>query len=94
MRHPFDLNISRLENIGLCFEELSHEQSEKVSGGYNVFAIKPVVVLGILGIREDSDEGNQNSGSTTTTNNYTSPDGLIKSTEVVKNSWYSNSVIN
>ncbi|BAZ67221.1 MAG: hypothetical protein KME28_12355 [Pelatocladus maniniholoensis HA4357-MV3] len=92
MHHPFDLNIYELENIGLYFEELSHDQSEKVSGGYNVFAIEPVVVFGLLGIGEGSDEGNQDSGSTTTRKNYTSPDGRTKSTEVVTNSWRSNLV--
>ncbi|MCP6759173.1 MAG: hypothetical protein NHB32_10495 [Fischerella sp. CENA71] len=92
MCHQFNFNISELENIGLCFEELSHDQSEKVSGGYNVFSIEPFAVLGLLAIGEDSDEGDQNSGSTTTRKNYTSPDGRTKSTEVVTNSWRSNLV--
>lgn len=99
MRHPFDLDISELEKIGLCFEELSHEQSEKVAGGYNYFLAPELVPLGVQNIlttlalgEEGGDDSNQNSGTTTTRKDYTSPDGRTKSTEVVTNSWRSNFV--
>jgi hypothetical protein len=99
MRHPFDLDISELEKLGLCFEELSYDQSEKVTGGYNYFLPPELVSLRVQDVfttlalsEEGGDDSNQNSGTTTTRKDYTSPDGRTKSTEVVTNSWRSNFV--
>jgi hypothetical protein len=36
MQHPFNLDFSELENIGLEIEELSNNIAEKVSGGADV----------------------------------------------------------
>jgi hypothetical protein len=33
MRYSFDINISELEANGVCFEEISNDESEKVAGG-------------------------------------------------------------
>jgi len=36
MRHPFELEISELENLNLSLQELTDEDAEKVAGGSNV----------------------------------------------------------
>ncbi|NWF59344.1 MAG: hypothetical protein HXY43_08565 [Fischerella sp.] len=33
MRHPFHLEIAEIKATGLIFEELSNDESEKISGG-------------------------------------------------------------
>lgn len=100
MRHPFDLDISELEKLGLCFEELSCDQSEKVTGGYNYFLPPELVSLRVQDVfttlalgEEGGDEGKKNSGGTTTRKDYISPDGRIKTTELMKHSWSSDAVI-
>jgi hypothetical protein len=83
------VNNAQITSNDLEFEEISNEVSEKISGGVNFYSHRfpqlPLMFDKIKTIGDDkADDEN------TIVKKYESPDGLVKTTEIIQNNQYSN----
>jgi hypothetical protein len=77
------VNNAQIITNDLEFEEISNEVSEKISGGISFYSRQfPQLPLMLDKIQKNGDDEN------TIVKNYESPDGLVKTTEVIKTSKY------